>query len=142
VGLANVWLQTLVDGLVRADQVTGIDAHQTPALSGKPSHWLLDVVLPGQVGSGSRGDWGVNVLHRTLIQTSQDPGDAPAVLARLLAQLDAISAAGIILITRGGPRGGDAAPDGATIAEAAAVRFQFIPFAAPPPGHDTESEYL
>ena len=28
-GLSRVWLQTLGDGLVRADQITGIDAHQT-----------------------------------------------------------------------------------------------------------------
>jgi hypothetical protein len=76
------------DGLVRADQVTGIDAHQTPALTGKPSRWLLDVVLPVSIGSGHREGWGVTVLHRTLIQTSADPGNAAAALARLLAQLD------------------------------------------------------
>jgi len=51
VGLSNVWLQTAADGLVRADQVTGIEAHQTPALTGKPSRRLLDVVLP--VGSAA-----------------------------------------------------------------------------------------
>ncbi|WP_300011754.1 hypothetical protein [Pseudonocardia sp.] len=34
--LTNVWVQTQADGLVRADQVVGIDAHQTPALSLDP----------------------------------------------------------------------------------------------------------
>ena len=29
-GLTNVWVQTQSDGLVRADQVVGSDAHQTP----------------------------------------------------------------------------------------------------------------
>ena len=51
-GLSRVWLQTLGDGLVRADQVIGIDVHQTPALTGKPSHWLLDIVLPASTGNG------------------------------------------------------------------------------------------
>jgi len=54
VSLTNVWVQTQSDGLVRADQITGIDAHQTPALSGKPARWLLDVVLGSSIGSGSR----------------------------------------------------------------------------------------
>ena len=36
----------------------------------------------------------MTVLHRTLIQTGEDPGDAPAALARLLSQLDLMSAAG------------------------------------------------
>jgi hypothetical protein len=49
VSLSNVWVQTLGDGLVRADQVTGIDAHQTPALTGKPSRWLLGAMAGGQV---------------------------------------------------------------------------------------------
>ena len=29
VSLSNVWVQTLADGLVQADQIIGIDAHQT-----------------------------------------------------------------------------------------------------------------
>jgi hypothetical protein len=133
VGLTNVWFQTLGDGLVRADQITGIEAHQTPALTGKPSHWLLDIVVPGQFGSGSRGEWAINPLHRTLIQTSIPPGDAPAALARLLAELDSINAAGIVTTSRESPEEPGAVP---------AVRFQFIPFAAPPPDHHTEAEYL
>jgi len=28
--LVNVWVHTQRDGLVRADQIVGIDAHQTP----------------------------------------------------------------------------------------------------------------
>ena len=36
--MTRVWLQTLADGLVRADQVVGIDIHQTPALTGKAPH--------------------------------------------------------------------------------------------------------
>jgi hypothetical protein len=102
VGLTKVWLQTAADGLVRADQVTGIGAHQTPELSGKPSRWLLDVVMPVSTGNVTREDWGITVLHRTLIQTSDDPGDAPAELARLLAQLDITAAAGVITTSREG----------------------------------------
>jgi hypothetical protein len=83
--LTAVWLQTLGDGLVRADQVVGVDVHQTPALTGKAPHWLLDVVLPTSIGSGARGEWDLTTLHRTLIQTSTEPRDAAAVLARLLA---------------------------------------------------------
>jgi hypothetical protein len=146
VSLSNVWVQTLSDGLVRADQVTGIDAHQTPALTGKPSRWLLDVVLPVSIGSGHREGWGVTVLHRTLIQTSADPGNAAAALARLLAQLDLISAAGIITTSRGDqqPTGRPAtAPDEEElVAEASQVRLRFVPFPPPRPGHNTGPEYL
>jgi hypothetical protein len=81
VSLTNVWVQTQGDGLVRADQIVGIEAHQTPALAGKPARWLFDVVLTSSIGSGTREGWGVTVLHRTLIQTGEDPGDAPAETA-------------------------------------------------------------
>jgi hypothetical protein len=148
VGLTNVWLQTLSDGLVRADQITAIDAHQTPALTGKPSRWLLDVVLPTPTGSGTRGDWVISASHRTLIQTPHDPGDAPAALARLLAQLDAVNATGIITATREEPRTGTSTA-GRTGTEAdpastagSTVRFRFTPFPDPPPGHHTGAEYL
>ena len=106
-GLSRVWLQTLGDGLVRADQITGIDAHQTPALTGKPARWLLDVVLAVPIGSGHRDGWTVTALHRTVIQTGNDPSPAAPALARLLAQLDVINAAGIIsasLVTDRGAR--------------------------------------
>lgn len=147
VSLTNVWVQTRADGLVRADQVVGIDAHSTPALSGKPSRWLLDVVLTGSLGSGSREGWTVTMAHRTLVQTAEEPADAPAALARLLAQLDLISAAGIITTSTGAahdehpdePPAGD--PAGLT-ARAAQVRFRFVPFAHPARGHHTDAEYL
>ena len=142
--LVNVWVQTQGDGLVRADQIVGIDAHQTPALTGKPAHWLLDVVLPAAIGSGHREGWNMNVLHRTLVQTSEDPSDAPAELARLLAQLDLVSAAGVITASRA-TRSPDAAA-GAAAREVRAgtgqVRFRFVPFSSPAPGHHTGAEYL
>jgi hypothetical protein len=131
VGLTNVWLQTPSDGLIRADQVVGIDAHPTPALAGKPPRWLLDVVVAGSAGSGGRESWTLGVLHRTLAQSSHPPVDATTALARLLAQLDAIDAAGVVH----------------TVAEDAGeagthVRFRFAPFAAPDPGHHTDAQYL
>ncbi len=147
-----MWVQTQSDGLVRADQVVGIDAHQTPALSGKPARWLLDVILPASIGSGTREGWGVTVLHRTLIQTAEDPGDAPAALARLLAQLDLVSAAGVITTSREDTHGEepgegrtDAPRAGAgddLVAGSGRVRFRFVPFASPAPGHHTGAEYL
>jgi hypothetical protein len=141
--LSSVWLRTQGDGLVRADQVVGIDAHQTPALTGKPARWLLDIVLEASVGSGQRGDWGLDVLHRTLAQTPQPPGDAPAVLARLLAQLDAMNAAGIVTVARRDRQDRDSADDGLQ-AETSVLRFRFEPFAGPPPGPraEPEGEYL
>jgi hypothetical protein len=152
VSLMNVWVQT-ADGLVRADQVIGIDAHQTPAVSGKPSRWLLDVVSPASIGSGTREGWAVTVLHRTLIQVPEDPGDAPAALARLLAQLDLVSAAGVITTSRADVRpeqlDGDRAdatglrgPRDELTNESGRVRFRFVPFSSPAPGHHTGAEYL
>jgi len=152
--LTNVWLQTLGDGLVRGDQVVGIDVHQTPALTAKPAHWLLDVVLPASTGNGSRGEWGLTALHRTLLQTSQPPGDAAVALARLLAQLDAINAVGVVstIIDRRGAGVITAAPaqagteraeaDQLAVVASASVRFRFVPFPSPPPGHHTGAEYL
>jgi hypothetical protein len=144
--LTNVWVQTLGDGLVRADQITGIDAHRTPALSGKPSRWLLDVVLSASIGSGTREGWGVTVLHRTLIQTAEDPGRAPAALARLLAQLDLASTAGVITTSRE-DRTTQQASDAVSGADelvtgSSQVRFRFVPFSSPAPGHHTGPEYL
>jgi hypothetical protein len=74
----SMWLQTLGDGLVRADQVARINAHQTPALSGKPSHWLLDVVLPAQVGSGTGGAWRI----KSLLSSEKRPAVDPRVCFR------------------------------------------------------------
>lgn len=152
--LTSVWLQTLADGLVRADQVVGIDVHQTPALTGKAPHWLVDVVLSAPIGSGVRDQWDLTVLHRTLAQTSEEPGDAATVLARLLAQLDAINAAGIVIAGRArdaaawSGRAHDPAADGPrpapeqVAAQSTSVRFRFVPFPSPPPGHHTGAEYL
>ena|SRR5690242_5851713 len=150
--LTNVWLQTLGDGLVRADQVVGIDVHQTPALTGKAPHWLVDAILPASIGSGARGEWNVSVLHRTLVQTSTDPGDAAAVLARLLAQLGAVNAAGIVTASRvrdaaRSSKGDEAAaglsmPEGEATTGSTSIRFRFVPFPSPPPGHHTGAEYL
>ena len=141
VSLTNVWVQTAADGLVRADQVVGIDAHQTPALSGKPARWLLDVILPASIASGTREGWGVTVLHRTLVQTPEDPGEAPAALARLLAQLDLVSAAGVITTSREDASSpSDARED--LSAGFGRVRFRFVPFSSPAPGHHTGAEYL
>jgi hypothetical protein len=138
-----VWLQTQGDGLVRADQVVGIDAHQTPAITGKPSRWLLDVVLTSAVGSGQRGEWDVNVLHRTLVQTPESPRDAPAALARLLAQLDAINATGIVTVVRPGARPETRSElEDALEAGSPVVRFRFEPFATPSPTPRADTEYL
>ena len=139
--LSNVWVQTLGDGLIRADQIAGIDAHQTPGVRGAPSRWLLDVVVSTPVGSGTREGWSVTALHRTLVQTPTDPGTAPAALARLLAQLDAISAAGIVAVERE-DAAAPSAGGGGTALSAGGVRFRFVPFQSPPPGHHTDAEYL
>jgi hypothetical protein len=143
VSLSNVWVQTLADGLVRADQVVGIEAHQTPDVRGKPSRWLFDIVLSPPVGSGTREDWNVTVLHRTLIQTAEHPGSAPVTLARLLAQLDAISAAGIITVERESAADVASAPTEERLAaDSSGIRIRFVPFPGPEPGHHTDSEYL
>ena len=97
--------------------------------------------LSAPVGNGSGGELWINVLHRTLLQTSLDPGDSPVALARLLAQLDTISAAGIIVTTRHGADNGDPATDGIAVGSAT-VRFHFTPFSSPPPRDDTGAEYL
>jgi len=95
-GLTKVWLATLSDGLLRADQVVGLTAHATPVLTGKPPRWLLDATIRTAAGSGSADGWDVGILHRTLIQTPGEPVGAPEALARLLARLDGEDAAGLI----------------------------------------------
>jgi hypothetical protein len=131
------------------DQIVGIDAHQTPALSGKPARWLLDVVLPASIGSGTGRDWSIGMVHRTLVQTAEDPGDAPAALARLLAQLDLVSTAGVITAAHEGTRREErtdaptpAAAGDDLVAGSGRVRFRFVPFASPAPGRHTGAEYL
>jgi hypothetical protein len=140
VSLTNVWVATQSDGIIRADQITGVDAHQTPAFSGKPARWLLDIVIAVPIGSGTREEWALTAAHRTVIQTAQDPGGAPAALARLLAQLDHGNAAGIITTST---RADTPSPKGEELAtESGPVRFQFVPFDQPAPGRHTSTEYL
>ncbi|MDQ0380397.1 hypothetical protein [Amycolatopsis thermophila] len=110
--LENVWIRTLGDGLVRADQVVGIGSHRTPSLSGKPGRWLLTVALPVPTGNGP--------LHRTVVQTDQEVPSAPDRLARLLAQLAAVETAGVVTAIPCGPDRSD-------------VRFEFSRFEAEVP---------
>lgn len=147
--LTNVWVQTRSDGLVRADQIVGIDAHQAPALSGKPARWLLDVVLPASTGGSTSQGSNAAMVHRTLVHSAEDPGDAPAALARLLAQLDLVSTAGVITAsgrdTRADGPGNAPTPTAASddlVAGSGRIRFRFVPFASPAPGHHTGAEYL
>ncbi|WP_308257350.1 hypothetical protein [Pseudonocardia lacus] len=125
--LSTVWLQMFDGSLVRADQVVEIELHRTPEIAGKPSRWLLDVVLAVPVGGGGgpHESWRTGPLHRTLVQSSTPPTEAPAALARLLARLDAADAAGIVRadVTRAG-----ATPPRATAVVASAVRLGFTPF--------------
>jgi hypothetical protein len=123
--LANVWLQLLDGSLVRADQVTEITLHQTPEIAGKPSRWLLDVAVAVPVGSGDQSGWRTGPLHRTLTQTSHCPREAPAALARLLAQLDAVDAAGIM---RADVSRVNAAPHPDRTVAAGEVHFGFTAF--------------
>lgn len=129
--LATVWLRLFDGSLVRADQITQIDLHQTPEIAGKPSRWLLDVVVGVAVGSGDRDGWRTGPLHRTLAQLDAPPSEAPAVLARLLSQLDAVDAAGIVRADTSHVRG---APHPDHTLAAGSVRFGFTAFhnAAPP----------
>jgi hypothetical protein len=148
VSLTNVWLRTLDDELIRADQIVGIHTHYTPALVGKPACWLLDVLLLTPLGNGRPDGRAPSALHRTLIHTPQPPTDAPTALARLLAQLDAIHATGVITTTTADPTPSDSdtitAPDTTDMPTAtpAPLRFRFTPFPALGLGHHTGPEYL
>jgi hypothetical protein len=137
VSLINVWVQTHSDGLVRADHVVGIEAHSTAGLRDTSSHWLLDIVLATSVGSGYREGWNVTALHRTLAQTAVPPEGASVALARLLAQLDTIDAAGVITIEKVGSDKNDAHS-----ASAGGIHFQFVPFQTPARVERTDAEYL
>jgi hypothetical protein len=148
VSLTNVWLRTLDDEMIRADQIVGIHTRYTPALVGKPACWLLDVFLRTPLGNGRPDGRGISALHRTLIQTPQAPTDAPAALARLLAQLDAIHATGVITTTIATPD--PTTSDTITVSDttdtqaatSAPLRFRFSPFPALGLGHHTGPEYL
>jgi hypothetical protein len=95
--LDKVWIRTLSDGLLRADQIVGLTAHATPSLPGKSPRWLLDATMTVPAGSGGAGSgWDIGILHRTLAQTPAEPVGAPESLARLLFRLDQPDTAGII----------------------------------------------
>jgi hypothetical protein len=118
-GLAGIWIRTLGDGLIRADQVIGIGNHRTPALRGKPARWLLTVSLAVPAGSGNGESWDLSSLHRTLVQSDREARQAPEALARLLAQLAEIGAAGVVTPRVCGPDRDE-------------VRFEFTRFGAEP----------
>jgi hypothetical protein len=139
--LANVWLDTLGDGLIRADAIIGVRTHPTPVIAGKLSHWLLDVVLAAPTGSGLTDSWTLGPLHRTLIQTDRQPLDAPQQLVRLLAQLDATNAAGIVT-TSAGPAPHKQPNRVEKDPETTAVRFRYTPVPATEAGRDYDAHYL
>ncbi|NKQ53002.1 hypothetical protein HFP15_08925 [Amycolatopsis sp. K13G38] len=117
-GLPKVWVRSFSDGLIRADHIIAISTHPTPELSGKSAHWLLDATLAVSVGSGNGSDgWAVAALHRTLIQTREEPVGAADAFAQMLAALHDTDAAGIIRAV--------ADPAG----KPGLVRFEFTPFA-------------
>ncbi|MCF7547857.1 hypothetical protein [Pseudonocardia sp. WMMC193] len=93
--LAKVWLQLRDGDLVRADRVDEITVHPVPRSSG-PERWLVDVVVPVETGAGDRGGWRSGPLHRTLAQCDGEPHGAQVALARLLARLDELDAAGVV----------------------------------------------
>ncbi len=117
-GLENIWVATLTGGLVRADYIAGIESHQTPALTGKPSRWLLDITLAVPAGSGSGDGWEISQLHRTLAQTDSYPARASEELARTLDRLRHRDAAGVLR----------------AVTRHEILRFEFFPF---DPGEDS-----
>ena len=140
--LTNVWLRTVADGLIRADQVVGIVVHRTPAIAGKPSRWLLDIVLPVGTGSGAGDNWISGPLHRTLAQTDPEPARAPEALARLLAKLDTVSAAGTIVVqTVSVPAAASGAVEEIVELDDSPIRLRFIPFAPTEPARHYDSQY-
>ncbi len=124
-GLERVWIETLDHGLVRADHVVEVLAHKTAPFAGKPAHWLLDVVTATNHGAGSAQTWTLTASHRTLIQTDQPPGGAPARLAALLAALHPADTAGLITTHQ---------TDESSTPGRGAIDFRFQLF--PPPGLD------
>lgn len=130
-GLQRVWIETLDDGLVRADHVVEVVAHKTAPFAGKPAHWLLDVVTATNQGAGSVQGWNLGASHRTLIQTDERPSGAAQRLTELLAALDTADAAGTVTAHR--------VPEDPTMSrgphapDEALVDFRFELF-APPPG--------
>lgn len=122
-GLRQVWIETLDDGLVRADQVVEVLAHQTTSFAGKPARWLLDVVIATSQGAGTPSQWNLGASHRTLTQTDDEPRGAAHRLVQLLWKLDGDDAAGIVTTHRS--RGTDPM-------SSASLEFGFQPFPARP----------
>lgn len=98
--MEHIWIRTLSDGLVRADHVIAITAHRTPSIVGKPSRWLLDVALAVPAGSGNNDGWDIADLHRTILQTDDEPRGAVESLAKTLRRLSREDAAGIVRAVR------------------------------------------
>jgi hypothetical protein len=86
--------------LVRADQVVEVLAHQTTAFAGKPSRWLLDVVIATGQGAGTAAQWNLGPSHRTLVQTDVEPRGAAHRLIQMLWELDTDASAGVITVRR------------------------------------------
>lgn len=122
-GLNHVWIKTLSDGLIRADQIVGLSNHRTPELVGKPSRWLFDVSLGLPAGSGTPEGWDIADLHRTIMQTDWHPRNAPEQLARALHKLEKEHRAGIVR----------------PVALHGEIRFEFTPF---DDDHDAPLEHL
>lgn len=125
-GLKHVWIRTLADGLLRADQVIGISCHPTPELVGKPSRWLLNATLAIPAGSGTVEGWDVADLHRTLAQTDSEPRHAADLLAKSLATLAEAKARGILH----------------PVPDRGEIRFEFTPFGDDDARLATHSERL
>jgi hypothetical protein len=101
---------------------------------------LLDVVLAASTSSGLSDSWILGPLHRTLIQTDHEPRDAPGQLVRLLAQLDATNAVGVVTVTPGEPE-----PDHDTSPARRgfpSVRLRYTPFPATEAGRHYDARYL
>jgi hypothetical protein len=122
--LDKVWIRTVADGLLRADQIIGLDARTSPIVNGRNPHWLLDASLAVPSGGGGEDSWNLTLMRRTLLQTDAEPLAAEETLARLLASLSEVDASGIITpMTSPAP---EADPG------ASGVRFTFSPFLGTP----------
>lgn len=130
-GLDKVWIRTTADGLLRTDQIIGLDVHPSPIVEGRHPHWLVDATLAVPAGGGGEDSWNLTLLRRTLLQTDTEPLGAEESLARLLASVSQVDASGIITPSLAAAPQAD--PD------ASGVRFSFTPFLGTPSPdiHDT-----
>lgn len=122
--LDKVWIRTVADGLLRADQIVGLDTRASPLADGRSPHWLLDAALAVPSGGGGEDGWNLTLMRRTLLQTDSEPLAAEETLARLLASLSEVDASGIVTPTTGPAPDDDPAASG--------VRFTFSPFLGTP----------